>query len=62
MSLIDTFLNQPEKQEDAIWRLHNEGLAPSQIASKLRVTPDVAHDEVVKRWKKDREEHIRGGR
>lgn len=42
-----------------IWRLHMQGLAPSQIARRLDVTWQAAHDAVVRRWAEDRARHER---
>ena len=58
MSLMDVLLAQPETLEDQIWNAHNEGLAPSQIAEKLHVSEEKAHDVVVERWKLDKERII----
>lgn len=42
-----------------VWRLHTQGLAPSQIARKLDIAPQAAHDAVVQRWAEDRARHER---
>lgn len=54
MSLIDALLGQPDLEEE-IWQAHMLGLAPSQIAEKLHVSEEKAHDVVVERWKLDKE-------
>lgn len=54
MSLIDELLGQPDLEEE-IWQMHMLGLAPSQIAAKLPVSEEKAHDVVVERWKLDKE-------
>ncbi len=54
MSLIDALLGQPDLEEE-IWQAHMTGLAPSQIAEKLHVNEEKAHDVVVERWKLDKE-------
>ena len=45
--------------KDEIWRLHMQGLAPSQIAKRLDVTWQAAHDAVVRRWADDKARHER---
>ena len=55
MGLLEDFLNEPEPLEDRIWMMHNAGLAPSEIAERLKVDEDAAREVVVARWREDKE-------
>ena len=56
--MIDAMLASLMTEEDVIWMLHCQGLAPSEIAEKLGTTEDVARAVVVARWADDRERHV----
>lgn len=61
MGLIDEMLDSVGCDEigERIWELHKEGLAPSEIAETAGVTAQRVREEVVARWRADKEEHQR---
>ena len=39
-----------------VWELHTKGYAPSQIARKLNIEPEEAHDLIVQKWAEDKKQ------
>lgn len=50
---MEGFLETEEERK--VWTLHTQGLAPSEIDSKMKLDKGAAHDIIVGLWKRQKD-------